>query len=319
MSDLFKNTAIISLLIFSSALFADTPANKPSAGFVASVDGSAYIIRGNRKILISAMDILRTSDQVILPSGAHIRINLLPDSGYEISGAAQFTIGKNLSFTKGKIGKSIKISKSECSAALKLLEENADQISDLSVEGKTNSVKLSARKGERSGVYRIRGAKGKEYVVLYKTDLLPVKPLLFWNHIENSARYTIELRSGEETFLSVESVEPSFEYPVDAPSLKDKPGLVATIKAFDKSDTLIGSGVAELSMLDQKISDEYSQKELAILSSKDEKIKQILLARLYESYDLIPLAIAAYEYAAAENDKDDGLQKRIKLLKEKYR
>jgi hypothetical protein len=249
------------------------------------------------------MELLYYSDVVDLPKGKHLRINLLPGTGYEITGAARFTIRDKPVFTRGKAAKRFDVDKRECAAAVDIIGETGD--------GDENS--LLKGKGERSGVYRMRGVtKGK--IILLRTLILPSKALFSWNRSAHTVIYEIQIRDGEEVLWAGSSPDNYFMYPFNAPSLAGRENLSAYIRGVDAGKKETGSGINEFSLYDNKSDAAFMRRESEIGSFVDVRVKYLLLARLYETYGIIPRAIEMYKEAVRAGEKEESLKDKIKPL-----
>jgi hypothetical protein len=306
--------SVFMLSFFVADISAKSAGGQKAVGFVARIDGTGYLMRDGKKYLLSAMDLLFTSDTIIVSVGSRIRINLLPGEGYEIDGQAQFTLGNKSVFAKMKTAKRFAVDQRACAAAVDLLiEENGRVPASLAVNRTTDGVSLE-NGGERSGVYRIRGGGNSGKPVLFMSKLLYAKPLLFWNRIKGAVRYAIEVRNGTESLWSAECEAPAIEYPANAPSLDGKSDLVAVICALDADGEVLAEGINEFEMDDRALSEAFRDKQSMILATDDIPARQVILARFYESYGLIPLAISEYEKGIKSFGKDEGLRRRVDLL-----
>lgn len=294
---------IVSVFILSTAVSTRAGASPAPAGFVARVNGDVSVMRDGKKLPVQVMELLYKSDVVDVPAGGSVRINLLPGTGYEIRGAANFRVTDKPEFAKGKTSGRFTIDQKECAAAIEVIAETG--------EGGLSS----GKKGERSGVYRMRG-RTKGRMVLLNTTVLPSRPVFVWNRDKSAAGYEVTVKDGDTVLWNGVSERNFLQYPADAPSLRGKENLIMVMRAFDAGKKLTGSGTNEFELSDQNTDDTFARRESEIRSFSDELTKDILSARLYESYGLIPLAIDGYEKAIAAGGDEEKLRAKIKSLKD---
>ena len=294
---------IVSVFILSTAVSIKAGASSTPAGFVARSNGEVSVIRNGKKSTVQVMGLLYTSDEVDIPAGASVRINLLPGTGYEIRGAARFRITDKPEFVKGKASGRFAIDQKECAAAIEVIVETGDD----------GGLRSPVKKGERSGVYRMRGrTKGK--IILLNTTVLPSRPVFVWNREKTSVRYEVTVKDGDAVLWSGVSERNYLQYPDDAPSLRGKENLIVVMRAIDAGRKVTGSGTNEFELYDQNTDGTFARRESEIRSFSDELTKNLLSARLYESYGLLPLANESYEKAIVAGGEAEILRAKIKTL-----
>jgi hypothetical protein len=271
-----------------------TDKNTP-AGFIARIDGSCSIQRGKNSIPATAMELVFKGDVVSIPKNAVMQINFLPGTGYEIRGEAKFTVSEKPVYLKGKSLKAVSIDRRDCIAAVDVLRETS---------GSEGSVFKTGSIGERSGAYRLRGIDADKKMILIQPKILLSKPLFVWTRVSSAYEYELTVRNGMNILWSKKVSDNFVSYPPEGKPLAGCDDLSIEIRAYSESGRELGMNKNEFSLYSSSINDSFMKKEIEINAIKDDSLRMMSAARLYESYGLIPLAIDCYNrFSNHANDK----------------
>jgi hypothetical protein len=279
--------ARVMLLIIGVVFFvsADAAEKNAPAGFIARVDGSCSIQRGKNSLSATAMELIFKGDGISIQKNAVMRINILPGTGYEIHGEAKFTVSDKPDFSKGKTYKTVSIDRRDCAAAVEIILETS---------GSESSVLKTGFVGERSGAYRLRGKDAGKKAILIQPKILLSKPFFVWTKVASAKEYELTVRNGKDILWSKKVSDNFVHYPSDGKSLAVCEDLNIEIRAYGESGRDLGVNVNEFSMYSSSINDAFRKRELEIKAIRDDSLRMMSMARHYESYGLIPLAIDCY-------------------------
>ncbi|MBN2158596.1 MAG: tetratricopeptide repeat protein [Spirochaetes bacterium] len=303
------------LLITSPGAAEAAPA---AAGFVASIQGTGYILRRGDTIMISGMDLLYQRDTVRLNRGAAARITLCGGRGYAIRGAAVFIVrGARLAFKKGRAIKTYRIDTKTCLAALDAFGKNETTLPEMLLRGRKGTLILRPRKKqERDGVSAPRGGK-KRTIALYADRLMPQRPFFAWTPVPGRASYLLRIKNGDDPLWTVTVTKNSYEYPQGAPPLEEGRVYNVSIRALSGEGALMVRGDDTFSLFTKEEVKSIRKGEESIMSVTPEESadREILLGKLAEARGELDSALSCYEKARELDPRNTGLRERIKLLK----
>ncbi|MCD4783292.1 MAG: hypothetical protein K8T10_05595 [Candidatus Eremiobacteraeota bacterium] len=154
-------------------------------------------------------------------------------------------------------------------------------------------------KGESRNTVHIDRGKPVIFVNLSKVKIITLNPTIMWKKIDEAREYEIFLKdrkNGRKIWKS-KTAKTEVTYPSDAPPLKYGMSYIWKIKARNGSD-VIGEGTTRFDILTKdKVKDiEKIKNKLKEEISKNPKntTPRVVLAMLYESYDLLDEAAGQY-------------------------